>query len=359
MKYIIPEELTIDFKSKIFYFLNRLTKDKNYFKIKKYFLSYLKVCFSVTNKDLLLQEAIFKNFKFSKKTFYNWAIKFINSYKENNINILKIQSTKPKKLNLTFSKTNRKLVTDLYFSNRQIRNAGVTAFYHLFKQKLIKINYSVPKNLKTFYRWLKQDPRWSKYKQKINSFKKEYHRYEVSDIGLLQMDAKHFPKTKFPVNKNYYVYDFIDEKTRIVFGYVYENLAVENAINAVKRAIIDFKSVGIKIKRIRTDNGSEFTNHFRNSAKFINSVLRASFSNFLEKQKITHELTPIRSPQSNGKIERFHRNYQGLFYFKKLINLEQLQELLNEWYLYYNFQRPHSSLKHQIPINFLASNTIK
>ncbi|WP_342263872.1 hypothetical protein [Spiroplasma endosymbiont of Clivina fossor] len=57
----------------------------------------------------------------------------------------------------------------------------------------------------------------------------------------------------------YYIYDFIDEITRIVFGYVYDSLGTNNAINAVQRAMKDFSELGITIKRLRTDNAPEFT----------------------------------------------------------------------------------------------------
>ncbi|GAA6238413.1 MAG: hypothetical protein SPLM_05320 [Spiroplasma phoeniceum] len=75
-----------------------------------------------------------------------------------------------------------------------------------------------------------------------------------------------------------------------------------------KRAISDFKKIfGIKITRIRTDNGSKFINSHRNNQK--SSVKETTFTQFLTDKNILHQTTPVRSPQSNGKIERFHQNY--------------------------------------------------
>ncbi len=72
------------------------------------------------------------------------------------------------------------------------------------------------------------------------------------------MDAKYFMPSKFP-DKKYYFYYFIDERMGGVLGYIYDKLCTENAIDAVKRVISDFKKIfGIKITRIRTDNCSEF-----------------------------------------------------------------------------------------------------
>jgi len=55
----------------------------------------------------------------------------------------------------------------------------------------------------------------------------------------------------------------------------------------------------------------------------------------------------VRSPQTNGICERFHRTVQDEFYqitFRKKLytSLEDLQADLDEWLLEYNRERPHS-----------------
>lgn len=57
--------------------------------------------------------------------------------------------------------------------------------------------------------------------------------------------------------------------------------------------------------------------------------------------------TKVKSPQSNGICERFHRTIQNEFYAvafrKKLYNsLESLQEDLDQWISEYNEERTHS-----------------
>ncbi len=104
-----------------------------------------------------------------------------------------------------------------------------------------ELKNKAPKNLKTFFRWLKKDKRWLKIKNKIKEIKRQHPRYEVKKLRLLQIDAKYFMPSKFPVDKKYYVYNFIDERAIKVFGYIYDKLSTENAIDAVKRAISDFK----------------------------------------------------------------------------------------------------------------------
>ncbi len=84
-----------------------------------------------------------------------------------------------------------------------------------------------------------------------------------------------------------------------------------------ERSVILKKIFGIKIIRIGTENGSEFINSHRNNQKI--TVKETNFTQFLIDKNILHQITPIRSPQSNGKIERFNQNYTKLFVFDEKI----------------------------------------
>ncbi len=169
--------------------------------------------------------------------------------------------------------------------------------------------------------------------------------------------SKYFMPSKFPVDKKYYVCDFIDERIRGVLGYIYDKLCTENAIDAVKRAVSGFKIFfGIKITRIRTDNSSEFINSHRNNQK--STVKETNFTQFLTDKNILHQTTPVRYLWSNGKIERFHQNYNKLFVFdEKILDEIDLQNKLNDYYYFYNFERVHKSLNFQTPVEFLTNLT--
>ncbi len=115
------------------------------------------------------------------------------------------------------------------------------------------------------------------------------------------MYAKYFIPSKFPVDKKYYIYDFIDEIIKAVFCYIYDKLSTDNAIDDVKRVISDFKKIfGIKITPIRTDSDSEFINSHRNNQK--SSVEENTFTQLLTYKDILHQTTPVRSAKSNSEI---------------------------------------------------------
>ena len=94
---------------------------------------------------------------------------------------------------------------------------------------------------------------------------------------------------------------------------------------------------------IRCDNGPEFISQTLQSWASTNNVELK----FIQPGK----------PTQNGIIERLNgtarRECLNLNWFN---SLEELNELLGEWYKTYNFDRPHSSLKYKTPVAFEKSN---
>ncbi|WP_286641090.1 DDE-type integrase/transposase/recombinase [Spiroplasma ixodetis] len=90
-------------------------------------------------------------------------------------------------------------------------------------------------------------------------------------------------------------YILVDEKTRITYCYPSEQAQARDIVNATKNALNFYEKLGIKIKRIRTDNGSQYVNTSCGKPQ-----RNRWFTNFCNKKGIVHETTPFRSPQSNG-----------------------------------------------------------
>ncbi len=90
---------------------------------------------------------------------------------------------------------------------------------------------------------------------------------------------------------------------------------------------------------MRTDNGHEF---------------QARFHWHVEDLGIRHVYIKPRSPRLNGKVERSHQTddlefYQLLTYADDV----DLSQKLRIWEDYYNFHRPHGSLKGKAPCEIL------
>ncbi|WP_338982005.1 integrase core domain-containing protein [Spiroplasma endosymbiont of Eupeodes luniger] len=347
MKYIISQADLADLKAKIQIWLSAKRHNPYYYKTKKRITAYLNLCTYFYIEETTLTKLIKKYFKNATKSFYRWAQKIMTAYYSDNLDLLLFKTTKPQNLNYQYNLNSRKKVCDLYFDYKNLQAGGIWSLFNNLTIGFHDVkNSEVPKNIKTFYRWIKSDPRWKELKQQIKQTKRHFKRYEVSEIGLLQMDAKTITTSNFPVDKKYYIYDCTIAQT-------YVSLGTNNAINAVQRAIYDFKKFGIEIKRIRTDNAPEFTtNNWSNKKSY--KVKERPFTTFLSRNGIVHKTTPIRSPQSNGKIERFHQYYTKLFYSKDTkLNQNELQHYLNKYYYFYNFERRHSSLNTKTPFQTL------
>ena len=68
---------------------------------------------------------------------------------------------------------------------------------------------------------------------------------------------------------------------------------------------------------------------------------------YLAVEDIDHTRTKVKSPQTNGICERFHRTVLDEFYrvaFRKnfYLSVQELQDDLDAWLVQYNEQRPHT-----------------
>ena len=126
------------------------------------------------------------------------------------------------------------------------------------------------------------------------------------------------------------------------FARVYTRFNQKNSIDFVNRLIKKVKERGINIKRIQTDNGSEF---------------QSEFVACLTTKNIRHQYIWIHTPDQNGCVERSHRTDEEEFYRQedtRNMTLEELNQALEEWIAYYNTQRLHFSLNFDTPEEYLA-----
>ena len=89
------------------------------------------------------------------------------------------------------------------------------------------------------------------------------------------------------------------------------------------------------IQRVQTDRGREWFAY--------------GFQEALMDYNIKFRLIKPFSPYLNGKVERTQRTNLEEFYSTVELNNAQLLEILEQWQIYYNSERPHSSLDNLIP----------
>lgn len=95
-----------------------------------------------------------------------------------------------------------------------------------------------------------------------------------------------------------------------------------------------------KPKVIHSDHGSQF---------FPVRGGDGRFDAWCEEKGIIHTLAPVRTPQENGKVERYHGTLRREAELPKTGTVQEYSALLEEFRRYYNRDRPHCSLDYRTP----------
>ena len=103
-----------------------------------------------------------------------------------------------------------------------------------------------------------------------------------------------------------------------------------------------FAARGVTVQRVLSDNGSAYRSHAWRQA--------------CAEQGITPKHTRPYRPQTNGKIERFHRTLADGWAYARLYDSEtERRAALPNWIHFYNHHRAHSAIGGQPPINRLTN----
>jgi transposase InsO family protein len=153
---------------------------------------------------------------------------------------------------------------------------------------------------------------------------------------LVQADSVHL----FIDGKKRYLINAIDLCGRLAFSRQYDRLTSQNAQDFFKR-LKEFYP--FKIKRIQTDNGSEFAGYAHD---------------YLKAHNLTHFFNYPHCPKSNAHIERFNRTIKEQFVYKNedfLLDCDEANEKICNYLFWYNTKRYHRALNYQTPFFYTQS----
>jgi len=209
---------------------------------------------------------------------------------------------------------------------------------------LIKGKFKVHPSVSTIYRTFKRYPLNKKRIKKIKRYEKRYPGEQAhSDTYVLA-------KTLFIDRKQRYLFGLLDDCTRLCYVELVPSINSATITKSFFRGYKWFTAHGINIKEVLTDNGSEFTAYTSRRAKDFHF-----FETMLKIIDVSHRYTKPYRPQTNGKIERFWR-----ILYDECIRLQTQSQTEEEFiaelngYMYrYNYQRRHSALKYQTPLDKL------
>jgi transposase InsO family protein len=139
-----------------------------------------------------------------------------------------------------------------------------------------------------------------------------------------------------------FVHTVIDDHSRVAYAEIHDDEKAETAIGVLRRAVSWFAARGITVERVLSDNGSAYKSHaWRDACNELG--IRAK------------KTRPYR-PQTNGKIERFHRTLADGWAFSRHYNSESARRAaLPAWIHHYNHHRPHTAIGTVPPISRLTN----
>ena len=132
----------------------------------------------------------------------------------------------------------------------------------------------------------------------------------------------------------------VDSYSSYAFALIWTSKQPEAAAGLLHSDVMPFyEQLALSVSAILTDNGTEFC-----------GTPEHPFELYLAFNDIEHRRTKVRSPHTNGFVERFIRTVKEEFFERarltKLYNsIEELRVDLAEWLVYYNTQRPHQGYR--------------
>jgi transposase InsO family protein len=137
----------------------------------------------------------------------------------------------------------------------------------------------------------------------------------------------------------------IDSFSRLGFAKIVDRALGRHAVAFLEEVVAYFGRRGVRVERVLTDNGFQFTMRYAYRRDYL-----SGFDKACRRLAIRHQLTRPYRPQTNGKVERFHRTADEEFYKKRIFETnEDRTQALEQWLLGYNNHRPHLALKGATP----------
>jgi transposase InsO family protein len=135
-----------------------------------------------------------------------------------------------------------------------------------------------------------------------------------------------------------FLYVAIDDRSRIAFTAMMADEKAASSAAFLHDAVAWFARIGIRVRRVMTDNGPCFyADLFRDACRELD---------------LRHLRTRVYTPRTNGKAERFIQTaIREWAYVRLYQNSADRLSHLAPWTHQYNWHRPHYSVNHSPPIS--------
>lgn len=139
-----------------------------------------------------------------------------------------------------------------------------------------------------------------------------------------------------------FVHTVIDDHSRVAYAEIHPDETAATATAVLRRAVAWFTDFGVTIERVLSDNGAAYRSH--------------AWRDTCTELGVTPKRTRPYRPQTNGKLERFHRTLADGWAYTCFYSSETARRAaLPGWLHFYNHHRPHSSIGGKPPITRLTN----
>jgi len=168
-------------------------------------------------------------------------------------------------------------------------------------------------------------------------------------VGRQQGERNKRATTGLPKGADYkprtgtaFVHTVIDDHSRVAYAEIHSNEKADTAVAVLHRAVAWFAERGATVERVLSDNGSCYRSH--------------AWADACTELDVTHKRTRPYRPQTNGKIERFHRTLGDGWAYARFYDTDTARRAaLPGWLHFYNHHRPHSATGALPPITRLTN----
>jgi putative transposase len=191
----------------------------------------------------------------------------------------------------------------------------------------------------TVYRILRREGLVKRQETQIMAAK-EYHTKTTRPHQMWATDASYFRVVGWGY---YYLVTVMDDYSRFILAWkLQKDMSANSLIEVVQEAVDATGMTDVPVEdrtRLLSDNGAGY-------------VSRA-FKNYLCLLGIGHILAAPFHPQTNGKIERYHRSIKGELSLLPYEMPSQLERAITDFVDYYNYRRYHKALGNVTPADVL------
>jgi transposase InsO family protein len=168
-------------------------------------------------------------------------------------------------------------------------------------------------------------------------------------VGRLRGDRNRSATPGKPKNAHYnpkmghaFVHTAIDDHPRMAYGEIHDDETAATATGVLRRAVAWFAARDVAVQRVLSDNGSAYRSRL--------------WRDVCAELAVKHTRTRPYRPQTNGKIERFHRTMSDGWGYARCYGSEtERRQALPAWLHEYNHHRPHTACGNKPPITRLTN----